>query len=74
VASHGRKIPNSLLNTIKYIYKNMKVSTEFNDDMVSEPIQINKGVRQGCGLSPILFNAYINKISQEFKMVINKGI
>jgi hypothetical protein len=42
--------------------------------MISEPIQINKGVRHGCGLSPILFNAYVNKILQEFKMVINKGI
>jgi hypothetical protein len=40
----------------------------------SEPIHINKGVRQGCGLSPILINVYINKILQELKMVINKGI
>jgi hypothetical protein len=43
-------------------------------DTVSEPKQINKGVRQGCGLSPILFNVDISKILQEFKMVINKGI
>jgi hypothetical protein len=66
------KIPNLLLKTIKCIYKNTKVSIKFNDDAISEPIQINKGVRQGCGLSPILFNAYINKILQEFKMVINE--
>jgi hypothetical protein len=68
------KIPNSPLRTIKYIYKNTEVSIKFNDDTISDPIQINKGVRQGCCLSPILFNAYINKILQEFKMVINKGI
>jgi hypothetical protein len=41
------KIPNSLLNTTKCIYKNMKVSIKFNDETISEPIQINKGVRQG---------------------------
>jgi len=27
-----------------------------NDDTPSEPIQINKGVRKGRGLSPVLFN------------------
>jgi len=43
------KIPNYLLYTIKCIYKNTKVIIKFNDGL-SEPIHINKGVRQGCGL------------------------
>jgi hypothetical protein len=68
------KIPNSLLKTIKCIYKNTKVNIKFNYDTISNIIQINKGVRQGCGLSPIIFNVHINNILQEFKMVINKGI
>ena len=45
-----------------------------HNDGISEPIHINKAVRQGCGLSPVLFNIYINKIIQEFKTVIKKGI
>jgi len=51
----------------------MELAPELYDSM-SEPIHINKGVIQGCGLSPVLFNIYINKIIQEFKTVIKKGI
>ena len=67
------KFPNCLLNTIKCIYRNTKIRIKFNDG-ISELIHINKGVRQECGLSPVLFNIYINKITQEFKTVIKKGI
>ena len=66
------KMPNYLLNTIKCIYRNKKIRFKFNDG-ISEPIHINKGVRQGCGLSPVLFNIYINKIIQEFKTAIKKN-
>ena len=69
----NNKIPNYLLNTIKCIYRNTNVRIKFNDG-VSELIHINKGVRQGCGLSHVLFNIYINKIIQEFKTIIKKGI
>ena len=67
------KIPSYLLNTIKCIYRNTKNRIKFNYG-ISEPIHINKGVRQGYGLSPVLFNIYINKIIKEFKTVIKKGI
>jgi len=49
------------------------VRIKFNDG-ISQPGYINKGVRQECGLSAVLFNIYINKIIQEFKIVIKKGI
>ena len=67
------KIPNYLLNTIKCIYRNTKVRIKFNDD-IFETIYINKVVRQGCGLTPVLFNIYINKIIHEFQIVIKKGV
>ena len=67
------KIPYYLLNTIKCIYRNTKVRIKFNDD-ISKAIHINKGVKQGCGLSSVLFNIYVNKIIQEFKTVIKKDI
>jgi hypothetical protein len=55
------KIPKFLLNTIKCIYRSMKVRIEF-DDGISEPMHINKGVRQRCGLSPVFFNVCFNEI------------
>ena len=52
----------------------MKVNTKFNDDTIPAPVQLNKCVWQGCGLSPTLLNVHINKTVWEFKMMINKGI
>ena len=47
----------------KNIYRNTKVRIKFNEDL-SELSSINKGVRQGYGLSPVIFNIHINKIVQ----------
>ena len=64
------EIPNSLPEKIKCIYEIRKVSSKFSDDTLSEPVQINKCLREGCCLSSILFNMYIDNIIQEFNIVI----
>ena len=44
-------------NLIRNLYWNQRASVRW-DRNVSRPFEIQKGVRQGCIISPILFNLY----------------
>jgi uncharacterized lipoprotein YehR (DUF1307 family) len=37
-------------------------------------LEVNKGLRQGCGLSPILFDLYMNKGLEIWRTYSPKGI
>ena len=50
-----------VLDLIKDIYKKSKCAVKVNDS-ITEYFAYSKGVRQGCPLSPILFNIYVNDI------------
>ena len=49
------------LNLIKDIYKKTKCAIKVNNN-VTEFFEYSKGVRQGCPLSSVLFNLYVNDI------------
>ena len=57
-------VPMHLIVLTKSLYSGQEatVRTELGD---TEKINIEKGVRQGCILSPLLFNAYAEKIMRE---------
>jgi hypothetical protein len=54
-------VPDQITHAIYNIYSNNKTSIK-TDSNPSKWNQINKGVRQGCGLSPLLFLIYMDVI------------
>jgi retron-type reverse transcriptase len=50
-----------LLRSVIAIYSGNKIKAKINNP-VSEEHTINHGVRQGCPVSPTLFNIYMNEI------------
>ena len=49
------------LHSLQIYTGNKKTIVKINND-ISEPLKIEKGVRQGCVLSPALFNLYTDII------------
>lgn len=58
-----RGIPLHLIRVIKSMYKNSKITITDNETKMAT---INLGLRQGCSLSPILFNIYIDDVLREW--------
>ena len=54
-------INGNLFNLIKYLYGKIKCVIKIKNHN-TEFFNYSKGVRQGCPLSPVLFNLYINDI------------
>ena len=54
-------INGNVLNLIKDLYGKTKCAIKINN-RITEFFNYSKGVRQGCPLSPVLFNLYINDI------------
>lgn len=50
-------VPKHIIILIKNLYQNSKAVVKI-DNHLSKPCDIKKGVRQGCILSPLLFNIY----------------
>lgn len=60
-------IPAQIIQNVFNIYKETLISVKIGDKSSNQNM-INSGVRQGCGLSPLLFNIYMDNIIREFRL------
>lgn len=65
-------IENNLYNTIKSLYSNVTCSVKTNS-FYTGWFYVRTGLKQGCALSPMLFNLYINHFAIKID-ALNKGI
>ena len=56
-----------MLNCIKGIYSNVSSSVKLSHSVFTDWFSVGTGLRQGCILSPICFNLYINDMAMEIK-------
>ena len=60
------------LQTLKSIYTGDSIQCEVNGNK-TRPIYLKRGLRQGCSLSPLLFNLYISLLGNDLSLS-NEGV
>lgn len=65
-------IHGTFYNALLSLYNNVESCVRING-LYTDYFNIQSGVKQGCLLSPVLFNLYINDLCQEMK-TLNKGV
>ena len=61
-----KNMPKPILELIKLLYTDNEVTLQYGEHK-SKPIKTEKGLRQGCPLSPILFILYISGLEERIK-------
>ena len=60
---HKLDFPDSFIRWVEILHKNKEIQF-FNNGFSSKPVHPNKGLAQGCGLSPLLFIIAMSRLSE----------
>lgn len=61
-----QNVDSRIINIIKELYTDNRAYIK-QGDKFSRPLMPSKGLRQGCGLSPLLFNLYLERALKEWR-------
>lgn len=61
--------PDFIINLIKDIYKDSTITLEVRGER-SNGIKLKKGVKQGCPLSPVLFNIALDALLNGIERIL----
>lgn len=56
----------TLVKAVKNLYKNAFSRVKIGNDLTTQ-FNVNKGLRQGCSMSPILFNIYLDATLEQWR-------
>ena len=68
-------IPPKLVKLIEQLHQGSKAKIRFDDGTLSEPFELNNGLKQGSVYAPVLFNIFFGAIIKAWKKQIkDKGV
>ena len=62
-----------LLRALKALYENSTARVRVEDEL-TECFEVRQGVKQGCSLSPCLFNVFLDMVAREARAQFNEGV